>query len=46
MRRADDHREAFVGKGVKARNAEHWEGMPATSGKGGGGGTGERRDAR
>ena len=44
MRRADDHREAFVGKGVKARNAEHWEGMPATSGKGGGGGTGEGRD--
>ena len=34
MRRADDHREAFVGKGVKARNAEHWEGMPRRVGRG------------
>ena len=29
MRRPDEHREAYVGKGVRAKNAEHWAGMPA-----------------
>ena len=29
MRRSDEHREAFVGRKTRARNAEHWAGMPA-----------------
>ena len=29
MRRPDEHREAFVGPNVRARNAEHWAGMAA-----------------
>ena len=31
MRRPDEHREAFVGKNVRARNAEHWAGMAAVA---------------
>lgn len=34
MRRPDEHREAYVGKGVRAKNAEHWRGMPAVAGSG------------
>ena len=29
MRRSDEHREAFVGRKTRMRNAEHWAGMPA-----------------
>ena len=29
MRRSDEHREAFVGRKTRERNAEHWAGMPA-----------------
>ena len=31
MRRPDEHREAFVGPNVRARNAEHWAGMAAVA---------------
>lgn len=31
MRRADEHRTCYVGKGTKARNSENWNGMPATT---------------
>tara|TARA_B110000977_G_scaffold199872_1_gene288543 strand:- start:15408 stop:16511 length:1104 start_codon:yes stop_codon:yes gene_type:complete len=34
MRRADTHREAFVGRNTKAKNLGHWAGMPAV-GEGG-----------
>ena len=30
MRRADAHRAAFAGSGVRRKNKGHWEGMPAT----------------
>ena len=30
-RRPDEHRTAFVGPAVRARNKEHWRGMPATA---------------
>lgn len=29
MRRADAHRAAFAGSGVRRKNKEHWEGMAA-----------------
>jgi len=31
MRRSDEHREAFVGKNTRQKNAEHWVGMPAVT---------------
>lgn len=31
LRRADEHRTAFVGRGVRKRNAEFWNGMAATA---------------
>ena len=31
VRRADDHRICFVGKGTRAKNESHWTGMVATS---------------
>jgi hypothetical protein len=34
MRRSDEHREAFVGRKTRMRNAEHWAGMPAMGGTG------------
>ena len=32
MRRADEHRVCYVGKGTKKRNSQEWENMPATTG--------------
>ena len=31
VRRADDHRACYVGKGTKAKHESHWNGMVATS---------------
>ena len=36
-RRADAHRVAFAGSGVRRKNKANWTGMPATGGAGGGG---------
>jgi tRNA C32,U32 (ribose-2'-O)-methylase TrmJ len=35
VRRADEHRTAFVGPGVRKSNAAHWAGMAATANDGG-----------
>ena len=32
VRRADEHRAAFAGKTVKAKNKQNWSGMAATAG--------------